>query len=259
MKIENKPQTLLKALKIIEAIAASQPVEVKRLSRLVGIPLPTTYRFIATLEENGYVRRGPENGKCQLGLSFVRLGAVSLRSFHLGELVRPILREIGTQTGESVSFQVRKGAEAICLDCVESEHSIRLSQRIGQVTPLYGGSAPKVLLAYADAREREELVKSMRLTRIGPKTITSKAVLRGRLDQIVRRGYDVSEEEVTEGARGVAVPVFGSSGKVVAALSVSGLKYRMGKAQLIKAIKILKGSAERLSSQLPLALVSVAQ
>lgn len=259
MKIENKPQTLLKALKIIEAIAASQPVEVRHLSRLVGIPLPTTYRFVATLEENGYVRRGPEDGKCQLGLSFVRFGAISLRSFHLGELVRPILREIGTQTGESVSFQVRKGAEAICLDCVESEHSIRLSQRIGQVTPLYAGSGPKVLLAYTSDIEGEKIIKSMRLVKIGPKTLSSKAELKRRLIQIVRRGYDFSEEEVTEGARGVAVPVFGSSGNVVAALSVSGLKYRMGKAQLISAIKILKGSAERLSSQLPLALVSVAQ
>ncbi len=99
----------------------------------------------------------------------------------------------------------------------------------------------------------------MRLVKIGPKTLSSKAELKRRLIQIVRRGYDFSEEEVTEGARGVAVPVFGSSGNVVAALSVSGLKYRMGKAQLINAIKILKGSAERLSSQLPLALVSVAQ
>lgn len=259
MRIENKPQTLAKALKIIEAIASNQPVEIKRLARLIDVPLPTAYRFISTLQESGYVARTGENGRYQLGLAFLRLGAMVLKSFQLSEFARPILREIAAATGESASLQIRRGAEAICIDYVESEHSIRLSQRIGQVTPLYAGSGPKVLLAYTSEEEREKLIQSMRLVKIGPKTLSSKAELRRRLIQIVRRGYDFSEEEVTEGARGVAVPVFGGSGNVVAALSVSGLKYRMGKAQLINAIKILKGSAGRLSSQLPLVLVSVAQ
>lgn len=259
MRTDNRAQTLSKALKIVEAIAANQPIEIKRLSKLLGIPLPTVYRFISALEEAGYVLRVAENGKWQLGLSFLRLGAMVLKSFHLSEFSRPILRQIAAHTGESASLQIRRGAEAICIDYAESEHSIRLSQRIGQVTPLYAGSGPKVLLAYTSDIERKKIIEGMRLVKIGPKTLSSKAELKRRLIQIVRRGYDFSEEEVTEGARGVAVPVFGSSGNVVAALSVSGLKYRMGKAQLINAIKILKGSAERLSSQLPLALVSVAR
>lgn len=250
------PRTLGKAIKIIEAIAANQPVEVSRLAKLVGVPLPTTYRFISMLEENGYVARAAENGKYRLGLAFVRLGANALRTFHTSEFIRPILREIAAFTGESVSLQVRKGAEAICVDYVESEHSIRLSQRIGQITPLYAGSGPKVLLAYTSKEERETLISGMHLKKIGPKTITSKVELRRRLAEIMRRGYDVSEEEMTEGARGVAVPVFGSREVVVAALSVSGLKYRMGKEAIMKALKILKGSSEKLSGQLPPELVS---
>ncbi len=250
------PQTLVKAIKIIEAIAANQPVEVNRLAKLVGVPLPTAYRFISMLEENGYVARAAENGKYRLGLAFVRLGANALRAFHTSEFIRPILREIATSTGESVSLQVRRGAEAICIDYVESEHSVRLSQRIGQVTPLYVGSGPKVLLAYTSKEERENLISAMHLKKIGPKTITSKRDLRRRLAEIMRRGYDVSEEEMTEGARGVAVPVFGSTAVVVAALSVSGLKYRMGREAIMRDLKILKSSSQKLSGQLPVELVS---
>ena len=250
------PRTLVKAIKIIEAIASNQPLEVKRLSSLVKVPLPTVYRFISMLEENGYVIRAAENGKYRLGLAFVRLGAMALRPFHLSEFARPVLRDIATSTSESVSLQIRRGAEAICIDYVESEHSIRLSQRIGQVTPLYVGSGPKVLLAYTGTEERENLVSAMHLKKIGPKTITSKIELRRRLAEIMRRGYDVSEEEMTEGARGVAVPVFGSTAVVVAALSVSGLKYRMGREAITKALKILKSSSQQLSGQLPLELVS---
>ncbi len=251
------PRTLVKAIKIIEAIASNQPVEVKRLSKLVKVPLPTAYRFISMLEENGYVARSAENGKYRLGLAFVKLGAMALRPFHLSEFARPILREIAASTGESVSLQIRRGSEAICIDYVESEHSIRLSQRIGQVTPLYVGSGPKLLLAYATEEERESLIRAMPLKKIGPKTITSKVELRRRLQEIRQRGYDVSEEEMTEGARGVAVPIFGSAGHVVAALSVSGLKYRMGKDAIAKALKILKGASKRLSGQLPLESVSL--
>ncbi len=254
MRTQN-PQTLFKALRIIEAVAANEPVEVKRLSHLVGVPLPTAYRFITMLTENGYITRTHDNGKCRLGLSFVKLGAIVLRSLRLSEFVRPILREIAAVTGESASFQIRRGIEAICIDYVESEHSIRLSQRVGQVTPLYAGSAPKVLLAYTSEPEREELIKRMRLTRIGPNTITSKVELERRLKRILLRGYDMSQEEMTQGARGIAVPVFGSTDVVVAALSVSGLKFRMGKDRLSVALKVLRNSAGRLSGKLPLELI----
>lgn len=244
-------QTLVKAMRVIETVAVHQPVEIKRLARLLGMPLPSVYRFIATLEDNGYVKRLSGNAKYQLGFAFVRLGAIAVRPFRLSDFVHPVLKRVAVRTGESASFQIRQGAEAICLDYVESDHSIRLSMRVGQLTPLYAGSGPKVLLAYTDPTEREGILRECVLKPIGPKAIKSKRELRQRLKSIVERGYDISQEELTENARGVAVPVFDTSATVIGALTVSGPKYRMGRKQLLNALTVLKHASEELSDKFP--------
>lgn len=259
MRIAQKPQTLSKAIAVIEAIAATQPVEIKRLSELLSIPLPTLYRFISTLEKTGYVARIAGNGRYQLGLSFVKLGQVALRPFRLTEFVHPLLKEVATQTMETTSLQIRRGDEAICIDCVESESTIRFFTRIGQVRPLYAGAAPKVLLAYLEDEDREKVIKALTLKKVGPNTIRSKDDLTKRLTAIVKRGYEVSEEEVTDGARAIAVPVFDSSRRVVAALTVLGPKYRMGKQQVSNALQVLRDSARQISDKLPPELIALAR
>lgn len=242
-------------MKVIEAIAAHQPVEAKELSRILKIPLPTLYRFMAALEANGYVTRVPGNAKYQLGLSFVRLGATALQSFHLYELVHPILREVAEQTQESSSLQIRKGKDTICVDCVESTQRIRFSPQIGRISPLYAGAGPRVLLAYMEGEKKEKIVENFVLKKIGPRTITNKQELKRKLEEILRRGYAVSEEELTESAVAVAVPVFDIANQVVAALTVNGPKFRMTQRQIENAVIVLRQAAEKLSRRLPRAFV----
>lgn len=244
-------QTLDKAMKVIEAIAAHQPVEAKELSRILKIPLPTLYRFIATLEANGYVARVSGNARYQLGLLLVRLGAIALKRFHLSELIHPVLREVADQTMESSSLQVRKGMDTICIDCAESPQRIRFSPQIGRIRPLYAGAVPRVLLAHMKERERIKIVESLTLKKIGPKTLTDKHALKKELEDTLKRGYAVSEEELTHGAVAVAVPVLGIADSVVATLTVNGPKFRMRQRQIQNAVNVLKQAAVKLSHQLP--------
>ncbi|MER7762755.1 helix-turn-helix domain-containing protein [Streptomyces sp. NPDC097619] len=46
-----------RALRIVEALHAEGAITAKRLSRLTGIPLPTTYHLLRTLSHEGYVHR----------------------------------------------------------------------------------------------------------------------------------------------------------------------------------------------------------
>jgi DNA-binding IclR family transcriptional regulator len=75
----------------------------------------------------------------------------------------------------------------------------------------------------------------------------------------VDNGYEMTEEEVTEGACAIAVPVFDSSKRVVAALTVLGPKYRMGKKQISNALQILRDSAKEISGNIPTELIALAR
>ena len=51
-----------RALRLLEAVAASaDAVPAKKLARLTGLPLPTTYHLLRTLVYEGYLRKA-ENG-----------------------------------------------------------------------------------------------------------------------------------------------------------------------------------------------------
>jgi DNA-binding IclR family transcriptional regulator len=60
-----------------------------------------------------------------------------------------------------------------------------------------------------------------------PETLTDRAALRRQLDQVGRRGYASTVDELEIGLTGVAAPVRGSGGEVVAALGISGPSQRV--------------------------------
>ena len=56
---------------------------------------------------------------------------------------------------ETASVYIAEGDSRICLDHVESTHSLRRVIPIGESLPLYKGAAGKVLLAWAPKEERK--------------------------------------------------------------------------------------------------------
>src|SRR5207248_489955 len=70
------------------------------------------------------------------------------------------------------------------------------------------------------ARQAELLDRIDFLDR-GPNTITSRAALVEELERVRTRGVAVNNEELAYGLRSIAVPVWGQSGEVVAAINLA--------------------------------------
>jgi DNA-binding IclR family transcriptional regulator len=51
--------------------------------------------------------------------------------------------------------------------------------------------------------------------------------LRAELEETRRRGYSVSDEDVTPGIGAIGAPVLGSDGRALAAVSIGGLRSRV--------------------------------
>jgi DNA-binding IclR family transcriptional regulator len=65
------------------------------------------------------------------------------------------------------------------------------------------------------------------MERYTPNTITSRSKLLAELDMIRDRGWASTVEELEIGLNAIAAPIRGSSGEVIAAVSVSGPAYRL--------------------------------
>lgn len=110
-----------------------------------------------------------------------------LTGLALPVMCRPALEQLRDATGESVQLYVRRGEQRLCVAALESPHGLRTIVPVGALLPLGAGSAGRVL---GDDRP-------------GP-------------------GWVQSVEERQLGVASVSAAVRDGSGRVLAAISVSG-------------------------------------
>ncbi len=86
----------------------------------------------------------------------------------------------------------------------------------------------QVLLLDEDPAGLERLFRGVSFQRLGPGTPRSLAEFSDRIALSRARGYALADEEMEPGLVAAAAPVRDASGRIVAALNVSGPKFRLG-------------------------------
>jgi DNA-binding IclR family transcriptional regulator len=155
------------------------------------------------------------------------------------------------RTEETVFISVLSSdrASVVYVDRVESDHIIRYAGGVGDRRPLHATSSGKAILAFLPVEEREEVLRSLSLSRHTERTVTSLAALRGSLDEIRRAGVCVTVDELVAGASGIAAPVFDRYGRVAGACAIGGPTERVRPRLKMLATEV-KATARALSARL---------
>ena len=99
-------EALAKGLRLLSFYSAETPVlRVKDLVELSGIPMPTTFRLVATLEEEGYLERTID-GQVRPGTSVLALGFAAVQGMDLVQTSDPTMRDLHAKTSETVNLGV---------------------------------------------------------------------------------------------------------------------------------------------------------
>jgi len=120
-----------------------------------------------------------------------------------------VLTALREATTESAQLYRRQGDHRICVAAAERLSGLRDSVPVGSVLSMQAGSAAQVLLAWEEPDRLHRGLHGARFTA---------TVLAG----VRRRGWAQSVGERESGVASVSAPVRGPSGRVLAALSVSG-------------------------------------
>jgi DNA-binding IclR family transcriptional regulator len=235
-------QSLDRVLVLMDELAAG-PKRLGDLAKTLDIHKSTVLRTLQTLERRGWVRRDGDPPEFRLGLRLVELSNAVLADLDVRSVARPSLQRLGAQTGETVHLAVRDKAEMVYLDKVESVHPVRMYSRIGARAPLHCTGVGKVLLAYTPEDEWPDLD----LHRYTERTITTLEDLSAACAEIRHRGWGWDEREHEETVRCIAAPVFGSSGELVAAVSMSVPTSRLSTKQLRTHVPLLLDVAGEIS------------
>lgn len=224
-KSEYSIQTVVNALRVLEAFEHVDELGVTDLSRHLDLHKNNVFRLLATLEMKGYIEQ-VDDGPYRLGTRCLELGSAYRRAGgNLLGRAAPVLDALAHETSETVHLGVLREFEVVHLDAREASQTVRVGARLGHRLPAHCTALGKVLVGCAGEKLLRDydrwLAEQRGLERRTDATIVDRDKLFEHLQGVGVRRVAVDLGECEEGLCCAAAPVFEPPGRLVAALSVS--------------------------------------
>lgn len=219
---ENGIQVIDRVFDILELLSQKEDgMGVTEIGRCLDLNKTTVHRIVNGILKRGYVEK-TERGQYRLGLKFIALCSHRLNSIELTTEARPYLLALTNLYGQCTHLAILDKNEAVYIDKVEVERNLRMYSEIGRRVPVYCSALGKCLLFDKSAAEMIAVLESSPYVKRTEKTKNDTNELLEEITQSARRGWSIDNEENEKGICCIAAPVRDYSGKIIAAISISG-------------------------------------
>jgi DNA-binding IclR family transcriptional regulator len=242
-------QSLARGLDALDYLAPLlEPARVTDIAAHLGVDKSSASHLLQTLVASGYAEQ--VNGRRYQGTAKVRRStAPSLEDIlACRSKVHGTLEELVSVTGECAHMAVLVSTSVWYVDKVDTPLALKVEHLIGSLAPLHCTALGKAFLAFGDPKETGPLEAHT------ARTITRKDALDVEIEATRKRGFAVDDEELTQGIRCAAAPVLDASGRMIAAIGVSGPTARISDSRLSELGAIVLERARSQSSGVPHAL-----
>lgn len=240
-------QAALRAVRLLKLFTNERPeMSLAELSRSSGLNKTTTHRLLRALQSEALIDRNPATSTYSLGAGLMALGVQALASSDLRRRVRPLLRSLAKETGETATLEVPFEDSMLILDEVAGTHVLGSAGNIGTRWPIHATSTGKVWLAFDDLGLERLAEKLKPLAR---NTVTSRDAIEPQFAEIRRRGYAITVDELEDGFTAIATIIRGVLGEVQGALSIGGPTQRLNANRRSELGHLLCRAANRLNPE----------
>ncbi|MGH9067155.1 MAG: IclR family transcriptional regulator [Acidimicrobiales bacterium] len=219
-----------------------------RLAQLTGHDKSQVSRTLRILAEAGLVDRVPTSQAYRLGWRLYGLAAVA-GDARLREEAPPLLVDLVGRVGERAHVSVLEAGAVLTLWSEAPPSAIQAAGWVGRSVPAHCSSSGRALLMDHDPAALVSLFGEGALEPSGPNGPRHVDDLAARVAAAARVGYAVVDEEFEVGLVAVAAPVRDFRGTIVAAINVSGPKFRL-RPHLDRAAEATLAAARRLTALL---------
>lgn len=216
-----------RVFKIFELLEkSSEGLTNKEISSTLDFAPSSTLGLLQTMAENGYLAVD-EQKRYYLGGRLMSLGALAASRMDINKIATPYLKYLMQTLEETCFLGVLSGNEIVYIAKENCERTITTNAHIGSRKPVYCTGLGKAFLAFLPPEESRDLIAGLDLKPYTENTVKSVEELRAQIQEFRLQGYAVDNQEIEEGLWCMAVPVYDGYHRMVAAISVSGLKRRM--------------------------------
>lgn len=244
-------QVIDRSISLMDAIAAqNEPSSLKNLANATALHPSTAFRILSSLCEHHLVER-TETGHYQLGVKLLQLSSRVQGRLDIRREARPILVWLRDEINESVNLIIREGDEVVYVERITPSRMMRVEQSIGGHMPLHVTAVGKLFLAEGGAEACLDYAERTGLKPATPHSITEPMALWLSVKNALQQGYALDDEEAELGVGCIGVPVFDSSKRLIAGISISAPIERRDLAW----VPIVKQAGQQLSARLGYHLV----
>jgi DNA-binding IclR family transcriptional regulator len=244
--------SVIRAAQILESFSLEKPTYTNsQLAKKLGLNKSSVTRLLYSLEEARFLRRDKKTGEYSLTFKLFKIGSVYINQIDFRSESKPLLSELASSFKETVHLAVLNDFDVFYIEKIETFQSIGMISRVGRKAPSYCTGVGKVMLAHLEEEKLKDFFRTVDLKRYTPNTITDLEELRLHLKRILELGYAIDDSEHEAEVKCVATPLRDVSGKVVAAISISGPGYRITRERMeTELIPAIKRTAARISNRL---------
>jgi len=212
-------QTLARGLLILDAFTNDKSEwGIRELGRAYGINPTTMYRLTATLCDLGYLERNLMTQRLRLGPKIIQLASAYRAQNDLSTIARLVFEKFSSRFQHAFFLGVLHDLEVAYVAVLDSRAPLRVSIEPGGTATLYSTAMGKILLASSSDEFIRGYLEEFPLQPLTSNTITDPKRLRKQLEEIRGRGYAINRGELHEDIGGLAVPVYDTSGAIIAGI-----------------------------------------
>jgi DNA-binding IclR family transcriptional regulator len=218
-------RTIGRALEVLDCFDGQIPLSLKDISVRVKLPETSLFRVLLTLEKHKYLQQH-RDGTYQLAPKLV-FGWLVQAADRVRAVARPELERLAHTFDETVSVSYLFDDRIHVLDCVETFHEIRMTNKIGRVLPPHCSAMGKVITAFQDRHLADRILEVYGLTPRTEHTIVDRQKLFTEFEEARRTGIAADREESIRGGICFGAAMRNDGQPVVAAISISTPTTRM--------------------------------
>ncbi|WP_204115558.1 IclR family transcriptional regulator [Shimia biformata] len=242
--------TVGKALDILDIVVAfGRAVRFSEVLEASPYPKATLHRILQTLTSQGMLAYDEERQVYVPGMRLVRIARHAWNQSSLAPLALPFIETLANDVGETVHLAQMENGRVVFVEKTTPSQGFQTMAQPGRRSPAHCTGVGKVMLAFMDDERRANALEQQKYEPFTPATHKGPETLLPELEQIRVEGVGYDREEHEQGIMSIAAPIFGSSNRVIGAISVVTSTFRRSPEELEKFRPALLRTAGQIGSE----------
>jgi IclR family KDG regulon transcriptional repressor len=248
-KAQNTVPAIDRAIDVIEFISSREKdLPLSEILENVNIPRQSLIRILNTLCNRGFLDKSSKRGRYRIGLKFLYLGHRLQDKFDLRTVAWEYMKELSQETRKTIELSTLDRDQLILLEQIRGSEGLSLYSRVGSVFPyLHAVSVGKVYLSLMSGDKRRRVLEKIGLPAVTKNTITDMEILEKEIHDVQIRGYGFEDQELREGVRRVAAPIFNFNAEPVGCIGLSASIFSFDLSDIDKYGHLVMTAAEKIS------------